>query len=372
MARYRHGWAVEGRNFIAFFNPGFRQTISAGTVAALCPYVSCGCTIMLAVQFEFFPLRFEFIARESLSFPPGKAANILRGALGLSFRRIACVPGCSEARLCNTRDSCPYARIFEPVAQGDGPSGLVDWPRPFVFRTRHLDGKTVQQGERFYFDLHVFALAPEVLAYFVLTFTALAREGLGPRRGKAELQRVRRLALGSMPEKVVYESSVQMIEELAEPAVLDLAPSASAPTRIRVEFLSPTELKHEHRIAPRPEFQVLFGRIRDRLSTLRQLYGPGSLDIDFQGTGMRAGTIRLTRCDLRRQKSERRSSRTGQVHSIGGFVGTAEYEGDLAEFLPYLEAARWIGVGRQAVWGKGEIVVTSSDRVGRPDPTVLA
>ena len=24
----------------------------------------------------------------------------------------------------------------------------------------------------------------------------------------------------------------------------------------------------------------------------------------------------------------------------------------MAEFLPYLEAGRWVGVGRQAVWGK--------------------
>jgi hypothetical protein len=51
----------------------------------------------------------------------------------------------------------------------------------------------------------------------------------------------------------------------------------------------------------------------------------------------------------------RRSSRTGQTHGIGGFTGFAEYEGDLAEFLPWLEAAQWTGVGRQSVWGKGEI-----------------
>jgi len=55
--------------------------------------------------------------------------------------------------------------------------------------------------------------------------------------------------------------------------------------------------------------------------------------------------------------AERRSSRTGQVHGIGGFVGVAEYEGELGEFVPYLEAARWTGVGRQCVWGKGELHV---------------
>jgi hypothetical protein len=65
----------------------------------------------------------------------------------------------------------------------------------------------------------------------------------------------------------------------------------------------------------------------------------------------------MTNCRLGRQESERRSTKTGQGHSIGGFVGHAEYEGDLAEFLPYLEAGRWVGVGRQSVWGKGEICI---------------
>ena len=302
-------------------------------------------------------MRFEFIAKESLFFPLGKAANILRGALGVIFRRIACVPHCANARSCDMRDSCPYARIFEPVAQGDGPSGLADWPRPFVFRARHLDGSTVAAGESFYFDLHVFSLDRDVLAYFVLTFAALAREGLGPRRGKAGLQRVCRLSLNDLPGQVIYEHSAQMITDSLEPVVLDLALPASAPTHIRVEFLSPTELKHEQRIANRPEFPILFGRIRDRISTLRKLYGPGALDIDFQGTNARAASIQMTHCAVRRQESLRRSTRTGQTHSIGGFVGTAEYKGDLAEFLPYLEAACWVGVGRQSVWGKGEMSV---------------
>src|SRR6266851_9259743 len=131
------------------------------------------------VRFEFFPLRFEFTARESLFFPPCKAANILRGALGVIFRRIACVPECEDARTCEIRHSCPYARVFEPASDGEGPSGLADSPRPFVFRARHLDGLTIQPGQQFFFDLHVFALDPVVLAYFVLTFAALAREGLG-------------------------------------------------------------------------------------------------------------------------------------------------------------------------------------------------
>jgi CRISPR/Cas system endoribonuclease Cas6 (RAMP superfamily) len=82
------------------------------------------------------------------------------------------------------------------------------------------------------------------------------------------------------------------------------------------------------------------------------------MEIDYHGTGARAAGVAMTSCQTHREDAGRRSSRTGQAHSIGGFVGTAEYEGDLAEFLPWLTAAQWVGVGRHAVWGKGEVRVS--------------
>jgi CRISPR-associated endoribonuclease Cas6 len=315
------------------------------------------------VTFDFFPLRFEFVAGESLFFPPSKAANILRGALGVIFRRIACVPQCVDVKTCDIRNSCPYAKIFEPtmahraIGEGPSPSGLSEWPRPFVFRARHLDGRTVAAGDKFWFDLHVFSLDRDIIAYFILTFAALTREGLGPGRGQADLVRVCTIPLAGAPTQSVYEHSQQMIAGNLIPASIGLGPRCCAPSRIRVDFLSPTELKHDHKIASRPEFPILFGRLRDRISTLRSLYGPGPLDIDFQESTAHASTVHMVRCEMRRQEAERRSTRTGQAHSIGGFVGIAEYEGDLAQFLPYLEAGRWTGVGRQVVWGKGEIAV---------------
>ncbi len=125
------------------------------------------------------------------------------------------------------------------------------------------------------------------------------------------------------------------------------------PQRVRVRFLTPTELKG----AREPEFGVLLARARDRISTLRELYGPGPLSFDFRAFGDRAAGVRMTRCELRTVTEERLSKGTGQRHAIGGFTGFAEYEGSIAEFLPYLHAARWTGVGRQTVWGKGEIDV---------------
>ena len=271
------------------------------------------------MRFDFIPLRLDFTAQDTLYYPPGKAANILRGAFGIALKRIA--------------PAAEYARIFEPRGAA-GPSGLADPPRPFVFRARALDGVTVRPGEAFHLHLNLFSLDRGVRDLIVRALAEAAREGIGPGRGRAELQ----------------DASGEMLS-------LDLAPCNAAPSRIQVEFLSPTELKHEQRVIDRPEFGILFARTRDRVSALRSLYGAGPLDIDFAEMGARAAAVRMVACELHPVDVERRSTRTGQSHSIGGFVGRATYEGDLAEFLPYLEAARWTGVGRQAVWGKGEIAI---------------
>ena len=155
----------------------------------------------------------------------------------------------------------------------------------------------------------------------------------------------------------IYDEGATVLREAGPPLEMSLAPEVERVDRVRVRFVTPTELKAGHGLAERPEFGVLAARVRDRVSTLRSLYGGGPLAIDFRGFGERAARVRMTRCELERVDVARRSSRTGQVHSIGGFVGEADYEGELAEFVPYLKVAKWTGVGRQTVWGKGEIEV---------------
>jgi hypothetical protein len=68
--------------------------------------------------------------------------------------------------------------MFEPSTLGGGPSGLTDWPRPFVFRASHLDDTTVERGTAFSFDLNLFDMRNPAIAYLVLAFAQLAREGL--------------------------------------------------------------------------------------------------------------------------------------------------------------------------------------------------
>jgi hypothetical protein len=307
------------------------------------------------MKFELFPWRFTFIARDSIHFPPLKSGNILRGAFGSIFRNLACLPECTSVLGCHLRKTCAYARIFEPSSAGYGPSGLEHWPRPFVFRAAHLDNQTIAPNQLFFFDLHVFMTEDPPFSHFVSAFERLAEDGVGPHRGRAELESVWQLDAGRSPMMELYRRGIFQNPSTLQALEQPLTSDSSAVSRLIVRFLTPCELKTEQGIATTPEFPVLFSRARDRVSTLRALYGAGAADIDFQGVGARAKAVNMTRCDMKQVVANRRSTRTGQTHPLGGFVGEAEYEGDITEFLPFLRAAEWTGVGRQTVWGKGEI-----------------
>lgn len=311
-----------------------------------------------ALTFEFYRFRFQFRSEGTLYFPPYKSGNIVRGAFGTIFRKLVCMPDCRDAKSCEVRTTCPYASVFEPrSARGEGPSGLADWPRSFVFRAAHLDGDTIGEGENFHFDVHIFDVHDPSLRYFVLAFAQLARGGLGPGRGLAELAAVDQLNSGGGTVDRVFEGERFHLGELAAPICVDLSEAPKRVHHARVRFVTPTELKSEHQVANRPEFGILFGRLRDRISTLRTLYGPGPLDIDFRAMGERAAAVRMTQCALKRTDADRLSSRSGQRHPLGGFVGEVEYQGELSEFVAYLQLGKWVGVGRQTVWGKGEMEV---------------
>jgi hypothetical protein len=125
-----------------------------------------------------------------------------------------------------------------------------------------------------------------------------------------------------------------------------------------VQFLTPTELKSGGAILREPRFDVLLARARDRVGALCSLYQDGLPDLDYRGMGQRAAAVRMTLSRVEEVEFERRSGRTGQRHGIGGFMGEAEYEGQLAEFVPWLEAAEWVGVGRLTVWGNGRVRIS--------------
>ncbi|MBY0502559.1 MAG: CRISPR system precrRNA processing endoribonuclease RAMP protein Cas6 [Bryobacteraceae bacterium] len=212
----------------------------------------------------------------------------------------------------------------------------------------------MERGEELFFDAHLFDPGAEFLTELLPAFAYLAQEGFGPGFGSAELRRAELLELDGRRRGLVLEGG----KLLPVPAALALGLAAGGGVeRVRVRLVTPTEIKGEGFTAERPDFGPLLARIRDRVSNLAWLYGGERWQLEHRALGLAAKQVVTLRSELREVGGERRSMRSGQRHSLGGLAGEVEYGGDLGPFVSWLEAGGWTGVGRQTVWGKGELEV---------------
>jgi CRISPR/Cas system endoribonuclease Cas6 (RAMP superfamily) len=288
---------------------------------------------------EFALYRFRVAPRETLFLPARNKGNVLRGALGAMLREICCDPACPGAARCQRRATCPYAQVFEPAPPPGAPalSNYVAIPRPFVIRAPLEEKTRYAAGEPLDFELVLAGRIVELLPWFQQSFERLAESGFGLNRARCALESAERV-------------------EIAQPEYARARPAAPPQTgQIAVRFLTPTHLVFGGQTVREPEFHHLFRRLRDRMNALSTFYCGAPLPLDFKGLGERAEKVACVGRDLRWEERERRSSRTGMRHPIGGLLGECAYAGELAEFLPLLWLGQYLHVGKHAAWGNGRL-----------------
>src|SRR5947207_15185912 len=111
-----------------------------------------------------------------------------------------------------------------------------------------------------------------------------------------------------------------------------MKPLSTPVKAVRIDYLTPTEIKHQGVAVESLEFHHLIKRLRDRINAIAWFYGGTLLDIDFAAFGGRSETVRTVESKISWLHRERLSTRTKQRHSIGGFAGYSIYTGDISEF----------------------------------------
>ena len=172
-------------------------------------------------------LRCRYFLRASgqLRFP-ALAGNTLRGALGVW----------SQTHDPELFQLCFCAETF--------PSGTM---RPFLVRANHLNSSKIAHGELFSFALHLLSDRFGLPVRFTEGVKSVFGKGVGIGRGRAELIEVHQLLF-----------------------TLDLGRQEPA-QKVRVDFLSPTELKRDNLPATSFDFSLLFRRIHGQTAIVGTL-----------------------------------------------------------------------------------------------------
>jgi len=347
--------------------------------------------------------------RRPTTIPGPIVANVLRGALGITLRKLVCPEEwinnhCPD---CPLYQSCAYGQVFMPTPPVDAAQLRLqqDLPRPFVIEPPGLHPEDRLTPEGLTFRLMLFGSAIKQLPWLITTLDRLGYDGLGRERVPFRIEEIRSCHPGgdetlftggsnkvSLPKRFITTDDIvaqpwpvesrppsvpsearqrilaRMGQPEAGPASTHLRQDPSRP-RLKLRFLTPLLLKSgsglaadgtriaAREIRDRPPMGVLVRRLRDRLSTLSTFFGDRWDCPDFAAWGTLADRVTIADSRTTWLTRTRSSTRTGQSHELSGLVGQTTYEFPDQETFetlrPLLKAGELIHVGKNAPWGNG-------------------
>jgi hypothetical protein len=307
--------------------------------------------------------RFALNLDEAATLPRYKGST-LRGGFGYAFKRQVCLQRARETcDGCLLRTVCPYGYLFEPSPPPDSEvlSAQSDIPLPFVLEPPLEGRRHYEAGETLGFGLTLVGRAIDFLPYFVMVYRELGGRGLGRDRAKFTLASVEAVDPLADRTATVYSADDEVIRDCSLSAGQNdlVARAETLPaTRLTVDFLTPTQLKHGGRFHEQPDFHVLVRALLRRASSLAYFHGGERWETDYRGWIERAGAVRTVAAHTGRMEAWRYSSKQKQRIRLSGAVGQMTYEGDLAPFRPLLALGEWIHVGKACVFGNGMMRVS--------------
>lgn len=305
-------------------------------------------------KLKFLKIIFSLTSLEKILIPKDLKGNIFRGAFGLKFKELNCrsTPICIERCV---DPKCLYGQVFEPHYTEGTPSGMKDIPRPFVLTNVSDDRTEIYPGESFNIGFNLFGWACDYYAHFITAVKAIGEEGIGPLRGKFTVRSVfSEDWLGN--REVIYDKE----NVLKEAKPFSIPDSFQIESKVaKIELKTPTVIKYDSQIINEPEFYQIFLRIRDRVSAIAYFHNGIELTEDFKLLELEAREVKTLKSEWKKMEVKRRSSRTHILQDMSGIVGYALYDFQTAEraeiFAPWLKIGEIVNVGKNSVWGMGEI-----------------
>jgi hypothetical protein len=315
------------------------------------------------VELPLSRYRFQFTAVGTVRLT-AFAGSAWRGAFGTALKRTVCAMRLRDCEGCPLIGSCVFPYLFEGRRRPDATvlRSLSRVPVPFIFHPPTMPATAVEPGNPVTVDLGLVGNANDRLIYAVRALGDAGEHGIGPGRGRLALRSVDRLGGidGPVAEKVFEDPEFRApAPPRTPPCGLDSAKSVS------IEFRTPLRLKvNGNRVTPENFHPaVVADAAVRRISALATFHAASPIEADFRELKRLACGLEMRESSLHWEDWARYSSRQAQKMSLGGIVGrcTVEVPEEAAPLLRWLDLAQWVGVGKGASMGLGQIRLIPAD-----------
>lgn len=249
--------------------------------------------------------------------------STLRGAFGVALKAVSCLNKTEECQGCFATQNCLYYDFFE----------IKNRAHAYRF------SKPLHENS-YNFSLYLFEAACEKLPYVLSTLhTMFGRIGVGWNRHLIPIERI-------VCNGVVVSSGKNF--DLSQ-IVVDVFETKEYFPDITLHFLTPLRIKSNNALLhTTPTLEQILSSIFNRHNELK---GVPLAKLPF------TPRYKELRTHLEFQELSRYSNRQETTMHLGGMMGTIDYEDVDEHSYALLKLGELLGVGKQTVFGLGEIKV---------------
>jgi len=253
--------------------------------------------------------------------------STLRGAFGVSLKKVVCINPSFDCQECFAKDSCLYYDFYEEKNRAH------QYRFDFTLNPKTYD-----------FSLYLFEDATDKLPYVVSAIhKMLTEQGLGVDRKRFEIERI------ECNNKPIYKEGTFNLKDIQKE---EFQPKVTS-DKITLKFLTPLRMKYQGKLLnKKPPLEILLYSIQNRLNEIKNL---PKTKLTFTPE-YKEGKHRIKFTD-----QTRRSNRQKTKLQIGGITGEIEYEAIDEKSLILLELGEILGLGKQTVFGMGKILLISEE-----------
>lgn len=309
-----------------------------------------------AAKLRFIRYRFVLAAMQETRLP-AYLGSTLRGGLAMAFKRMHCTHNLRPCDGCLTQRQCLYTTVFEtPSATGEQAiKRLRDIPHPLVIDPPRFHPVHYKPGDRFAFDITLWGPALSKIPYFIFAVNEMAQSGLGAQRAPFRLEAV----LDEEGQPVYHPETCQILAGGKPRALEEFFTPDAYGSHIRLSLATPLRIKADQTILSKalPPEKFLSHLLR-RLSALITFYGGDSVSAsEFQVFWHEQPRPVMVDSSLHWSSLKRYSNRQKSHISIGGLLGTMEFDEVSYDWWKVFQATTVFHAGKATVMGLGKIAL---------------
>lgn len=313
--------------------------------------------------YSHYAIQCRFLEAGTLNIFKGSA---LRGAFGYALKRAVCTVREKECATCILYGQCLFAKFF--IEQKNNEEGKTpSIPHPYIIESPQNPKRTYAEGEEFEFSLILLGSICEKLPFMVYAFELMGLKGIGRaniatfKNASFEIIGIQSVHIQGKPQ--IYDTVKKRLLHIPHPAVLEYSASnflqidtlSQKNQKLTVFLETPLRYKSDNVFHSKLDFEALFKLMIRRTCFVFKEFGEKEPAIDYADLLQKAKNINIIESNIQWKDQNRYSARQKQALKIGGLEGRISFRGDFTEFIPLLNLATLLHLGKQTSFGLGKI-----------------